>query len=102
MNLVNYKGILLNLMNPNKKLKTLEAQYNFKFHSNQIFDIFDKLFNASIQMHKLMPPIDRIAWDWIPTKNKLFLLEGNSNFSLLPVQFFKHKKTNIPFEDKLF
>jgi len=40
----------------------------------------------STVMHQRLPPIDQVAWDWIPTANGPILLEGNSGFSLLEPQ----------------
>ena len=51
--------------------------------------VFKKCIEASIEMHKKIPPIDKVAWDWIPKKNEPTLLEGNSNFSLLIPQAFE-------------
>ncbi len=39
--------------------------------------------NASIEMHSRLPEINKVAWDWIPTKNEPILLEGNPNFNIL-------------------
>jgi len=46
--------------------------------------------NASIKMHKKLPLIDTVAWDWI-IGNKLTLLEGNSSYGLLIPQSIKFK-----------
>ena len=46
--------------------------------------------DASITMHHLLPPIDQVAWDWIPAKGKPQLLEGNGEFGLLVPQLFQH------------
>jgi hypothetical protein len=40
----------------------------------------------STVMHQRLPPIDQVAWDWIPTAKGPILLEGNSGFSLLEPQ----------------
>lgn len=47
---------------------------------------FIKCLNASVEMHKKIPPINKVAWDWIPQDNNPILLEGNSNFNLLTPQ----------------
>ena len=44
---------------------------------------------AAITMHALLPPIDRVAWDWIPTEPEPLLLEGNGGFGLLVPQLFE-------------
>jgi len=46
--------------------------------------------DTSITMHALLPPIDRVAWDWIPAEPEPLLLEGNGGFSLLVQQIFQH------------
>ena len=45
---------------------------------------------AAISMHALLPPIDRVAWDWIPAAPEPLLLEGNGDFGLLVPQLFEH------------
>jgi hypothetical protein len=40
----------------------------------------------STVMHQRLPPIDQVAWDWIPAAKGPILLEGNSGFSLLEPQ----------------
>ena len=34
-------------------------------------------------MHYKLPEINKVAWDWIPTRNEPILLEGNPNFNIL-------------------
>lgn len=46
--------------------------------------------DAAIAMHGLLPPIDRVAWDWIPAEPEPLLLEGNGGFGLLVPQLFQH------------
>ena len=46
--------------------------------------------DAAITMHALLPPIDRVAWDWIPAEPEPLLLEGNGGFGLLVPQLFQH------------
>ena len=41
---------------------------------------------AAEAMHLLLPPIDRVAWDWIPADPQPVLLEGNGGFGLLVPQ----------------
>ena len=48
--------------------------------------------NAAIAMHQLLPPIDQVAWDWIPAGPQPQLLEGNSGFGLLVPQMFEKLK----------
>lgn len=45
---------------------------------------------AATTMHGLLPPIDRVAWDWIPAEPEPLLLEGNGGFGLLVPQLFQH------------
>lgn len=47
---------------------------------------------ASIAMHQLLPPIDQVAWDWIPASPQPQLLEGNAGFGLLVPQLFEALK----------
>lgn len=44
---------------------------------------------AAQTLHALLPPIDRVAWDWIPAKPEPLLLEGNGCFGLLMPQLFE-------------
>lgn len=45
---------------------------------------------AATTMHGRLPPIDRVAWDWIPAAPEPLLLEGNGGFGLLVPQLFQH------------
>ena len=45
---------------------------------------------AATVMHERLPPIDRVAWDWIPAEPEPLLLEGNGGFGLLVPQLFQH------------
>ncbi|MCX5950137.1 MAG: hypothetical protein NT158_02960 [Cyanobacteria bacterium] len=45
---------------------------------------------ASIAMHQTLPPIDAVAWDWIPAAPHPLLLEGNSGFGMLVPQQWEH------------
>jgi len=45
---------------------------------------------ASIAMHQTLPPIDAVAWDWIPAAPHPLLLEGNSGFGMLVPQLWEH------------
>lgn len=44
--------------------------------------------HAAVALHALLPPIDQVAWDWIPAEPQPLLLEGNGSFSLLMPQLF--------------
>lgn len=44
---------------------------------------------AAEALHALLPPIDRVAWDWIPAEHEPLLLEGNGGFGLLVPQLFE-------------
>lgn len=46
--------------------------------------------DAALHMHRRLPPIDRVAWDWIPMLDRPVLLEGNGGFGLLVPQLFAH------------
>lgn len=41
---------------------------------------------AAIALHARLPPIDQVAWDWIPADPEPLLLEGNGGFGLLVLQ----------------
>jgi hypothetical protein len=45
---------------------------------------------AAVQMHARLPPIDQVAWDWIPADPHPQLLEGNGSFGLLVPQLLTH------------
>jgi hypothetical protein len=45
---------------------------------------------ASIALHGSLPPIDGVAWDWIPAAPEPLLLEGNSGFGMLVPQLWEH------------
>ncbi len=45
---------------------------------------------AAMAMHGQLPPIDQVAWDWIPASPQPLLLEGNGGFGLLVPQLFAH------------
>jgi hypothetical protein len=45
---------------------------------------------ASIALHNSLPPIDGVAWDWIPAAPEPLLLEGNSGFGMLVPQLWEH------------
>jgi hypothetical protein len=44
---------------------------------------------AAPRMHALLPPIDQVAWDWIPADPQPLLLEGNGSFGLLVPQLLE-------------
>jgi hypothetical protein len=46
----------------------------------------DACLTAALRMHALLPPIDQVAWDWIPADPRPQLLEGNGSFGLLVPQ----------------
>jgi hypothetical protein len=46
--------------------------------------------DAAQAFHALLPPIDQVAWDWIPAEPGPLLLEGNGGFGLLVPQLFEH------------
>jgi len=48
---------------------------------------------ASRVMHGLLPPIDQVAWDWIPASPQPLLLEGNGGFGLLVPRLFQLANT---------
>lgn len=46
--------------------------------------------DAAVAMHGRLPPIDQVAWDWIPAATEPLLLEGNGGFGLLVPLLFQH------------
>jgi len=48
--------------------------------------------DAAKDMHERLPPIDQVAWDWIPASPEPLLLEGNGGFGLLVPQLFARLK----------
>jgi len=46
--------------------------------------------DAAKAMHGRLPPIDQVAWDWIPAEPEPLLLEGNGGFGLLVPQLFQY------------
>ncbi|MCT0231173.1 hypothetical protein KQ306_09970 [Synechococcus sp. CS-1324] len=48
--------------------------------------LIQSCLSLSVAMHQRLPPIDQVAWDWIPAACGPMLLEGNSGFSLLEPQ----------------
>lgn len=51
---------------------------------------------AATAMHARLPPIDQVAWDWIPADPQPLLLEGNGGFGLLVPQLFEHANSLLP------
>jgi hypothetical protein len=47
------------------------------------------VLDAAVSMHALLPPIDQVAWDWIPAEPEPLLLEGNGGFGLLVPQLWE-------------
>ncbi len=45
---------------------------------------------GAVRMHGRLPPIDQVAWDWIPADPHPLLLEGNASFGCLIPQLFGH------------
>ena len=50
-------------------------------------------FAAAVRMHERLPPIDQVAWDWIPASPQPLLLEGNGCFGLLVPQLFDYRQS---------
>jgi len=48
--------------------------------------------DASMLMHACLPPIDQVAWDWVPASPQPVLLEGNGCFGLLIPQLFADRR----------
>lgn len=93
--IINHENYLFNPNNTGKNLEDLEEEFKFSFSNSNLKKIYKDLFQASIELHSILPPINEVAWDWIKTDNKLFLLEGNTSFCLYPIKYFKLKKTKL-------
>lgn len=52
-------------------------------------DALERCLELSIAMHQRLPPIDQVAWEWIPSEPEVKLIEGNSGFGLMVPQMFK-------------
>ena len=52
--------------------------------------------DAAQVLHALLPPIDEVAWDWIPASPQPVLLEGNGGFGLLLPQLFSYHESETP------
>ena len=52
----------------------------------------DLALKTSIKMHKKLPLLDQVAWDWIVTNDQPKLLEGNHNFGLKNIYIFEAKE----------
>jgi|LakMenE01Jun11ns_1017448.scaffolds.fasta_scaffold9958344_3 hypothetical protein len=48
----------------------------------------ERCLELSIAMHQRLPPIDQVAWEWIPSEPEVKLIEGNSGFGLMVPQMF--------------
>ncbi|MBO8240568.1 hypothetical protein HA152_07610 [Prochlorococcus marinus XMU1412] len=95
LNIINHEQYLFNIDRPQMRLEELEKILNFKFKNEELRKIYKLLFSASKAVHSILPPINEVAWDWIKTDNKLYLLEGNSSFSLYPIKYFKILKNRL-------
>ena len=88
------------LPNPDKSLtiqQSKEVQKWKELLSSCKKEKIQACLNAAIAMHTLLPPIDQVAWDWIPTEPTPQLLEGNGSFGLMEAQLFQklQESTNI-------
>jgi hypothetical protein len=68
---------------------------------NCFFAVYECL-NLSIAMHSLLPPIDQVAWEWIPTDPKPLLIEGNNCFGILVRQLFQEIEETMPTTCRIF
>lgn len=48
---------------------------------------------AAVGMHERLPPMDQVAWDWIPASPQPLLLEGNGGFGLLVPQLYAYRQS---------
>ena len=46
-------------------------------------------------MHQRLPPIDQVAWEWIPSEPEVQLIEGNFCFGLMVPQMFKVMQAGV-------
>jgi hypothetical protein len=55
----------------------------------------ERCLELSIAMHQRLPPIDQVAWEWIPSEPEVQLIEGNSGFGLMVPQMFKVMQAGV-------
>jgi hypothetical protein len=55
----------------------------------------ERCLELSIAMHQRLPPIDQVAWEWIPSEPEVQLIEGNFCFGLMVPQMFKVMQAGV-------
>jgi len=87
--LVNLQGQLLPLPGPLLSAEQSEALATWQALVARRPPELLACLEASLALHQALPPIDAVAWDWIPSAPQPLLLEGNGGFGLLVPQLWQ-------------
>jgi hypothetical protein len=55
---------------------------------------------GAVGMHERLPPMDQVAWDWIPADPHPVLLEGNASFGQLVPRLFRRLEETGPLDPR--
>ena len=88
--LINLQGQLLPRPTLNLNIEQQQQQDHWQelLAQGQITAL-ERCLELSLAMHDRLPPIDQVAWEWIPCEPEVKLIEGNSGFGLMVPQMFK-------------
>jgi hypothetical protein len=87
--LLNLQGQLLPLLGPPLSADQSEALATWQALVARRPPELLACLEASVALHQALPPIDAVAWDWIPAAPQPLLLEGNGGFGLLVPQLWQ-------------
>ena len=87
--LLNLQGQLLPLLGPPLNAAQAEALATWQALVARRPPELLACLEASMALHQVLPPIDAVAWDWIPAAPQPLLLEGNGGFGLLVPQLWQ-------------
>jgi hypothetical protein len=87
--LLNLQGQLLPLLGPPLNAAQAEALATWQALVASRPPELLACLEASLALHQALPPIDAVAWDWIPAAPQPLLLEGNGGFGLLVPQLWQ-------------
>jgi hypothetical protein len=87
--LLNLQGQLLPLLGPPLNAVQAEALATWQALVAHRPPELLACLEASMALHQALPPIDAVAWDWIPAAPQPLLLEGNGGFGLLVPQLWQ-------------
>lgn len=87
--LLNLQGQLLPLQGPPLSADQAEALATWQALVASRPPELLACLEASLALHQALPPIDAVAWDWIPAAPQPLLLEGNGGFGLLVPQLWQ-------------